>query len=192
MQLNSFDILHYAFQISHQNCKSFEDVNLGMLFLGKYVLGRTYVKLRPVETGGDFKGILDHLPKLPFSRYFKWIYIASAYKNYVLIMIRADVNAGDFLKDVLNKEDFWDMRLIYHKCWRLSNNTGELEFMAWDAMLIFFYVDLSYYKERQYFALSFIAYIRTFIIAYLVLHCPPHSILHILFLEAATESYSLK
>ena len=74
-------------------------------------------------------------------------------------MIRADVNAGDFLKDILNKEDFWDVRLIYHKCWRLTTNTGELEFTVWDAML-FFYVDLSYYKERQYFALSFVADIR--------------------------------
>ena len=53
-------------------------------------------------------------------------------------MIRADVNAGDFLKDILNKEDFWDMRLIYHKCWRLTTNTGELEFTVWDAMLFFF------------------------------------------------------
>ena len=53
-------------------------------------------------------------------------------------MIRADVNAGDFLKDVLNKEDFLDLRLIHHKCWRLTTNTGELEFMARDAMLIFF------------------------------------------------------
>ena len=58
--------------------------------------------------------------------------------------------------------------------------------MAWDAMLNFFYVDLSYYKERQYFVLSFIADISIFIIAYLVLHRPPHSILHILYFEAAT------
>ena len=99
---------------------------------------------------------------------------------------------GRILKNILNVGDFGDMRLIYHKCWKLTTNTGELEFMAWDAMLIFFYVDLSCYKERQYFVLSFIADIRTFIIAYLVLHCPPHSILHILFFEAATESYSLK
>ena len=55
-------------------------------------------------------------------------------------MIRADVNAGDFLKDILNKEDFWDMRLIYHKFWRLTTSNGELEFIAWDARLIFFYV----------------------------------------------------
>ena len=95
------------------------------------------------EIKNHFKRVLDHLPKLPFSRYFEWIYTASAYKNYVVIMIRADVNAGDFLKDILNKEDFWDMRLIYHKCWRLTTNTGELEFMAWDARLIFFYFDLS-------------------------------------------------
>ena len=53
-------------------------------------------------------------------------------------MIRADVNAGDFLKDILYKEDFLDVRLIYHKCCRLTANTEELEFMAWDAMLNYF------------------------------------------------------
>ena len=36
----------------------------------------------------------------------------------------------------------------------------------------FFYVNLSYYKERQYFVIPFIADIRIFIIAYFVLHCP--------------------
>ena len=56
----------------------------------------------------------------------------------------------------------------------------------------FFYIDLLYYIERQYFVISFIADIRIFIIAYFVLHCPPHSILHILFLGAATGNYSLK
>ena len=56
----------------------------------------------------------------------------------------------------------------------------------------FFYIDLSYCKERQYFVISFIADIRIFIIAYFVLHCPPHSMLHILFFEAATGNYSLK
>ena len=43
-------------------------------------------------------------------------------------MIRADVIV----------EDFGDMRLIYHKCWRLTTNTGAFEFMTWDAKLIFF------------------------------------------------------
>ena len=32
----------------------------------------------------------------------------------------------------------------------------------------------------------------TFIIAYFVLHCPLYSALRILFLEVATENYSLK
>ena len=45
---------------------------------------------------------------------------------------------GRILKNILNVGDFGDMRLIYHKCWKLTTNTGELEFMAWDAMLIFF------------------------------------------------------
>ena len=84
------------------------------------------------------------------------------------------------------------MRLIHYKRWRLTNNTGELEFMAWDTMLNCFYVEISYYKEKQYFLLPSIADIRTFITVYLVLHCPPHSILHTLFLEAATGNYSLK
>ena len=56
----------------------------------------------------------------------------------------------------------------------------------------FFYIDLSYCKERQYFVIPFIADIRIFIIAHFVLHCPPHSMLHILFLKAATGNYSLK
>ena len=56
----------------------------------------------------------------------------------------------------------------------------------------FFYVDLSYYKERQYFVIPFIADMGIFIIAYFVLLCPPHSMLHILFVETATGNYSLK
>ena len=88
--------------------------------------------------------------------------------------------------------DFGDIRLIYYKCWRLTTNTWELEFMARDAMLFFFYIDLLYYKERQYLVIPFIADIRIINIAYFVLHCPPHSMLHILFFEAGTGNYSLK
>ena len=46
------------------------------------------------------------------------------------------------------------MRLIYHKGWRLTTSTGELECMAWDIMLKFFYIDLLYYQERHYFVRS--------------------------------------
>ena len=35
-------------------------------------------------------------------------------------------------------------------------------------------------------------YIYVSIIAYFLLHCPQYSVLHILFLEVATENYSLK
>ena len=70
---------------------------------------------------------------------------------------------GRFSEEYLKCGRFYKtiyMRLIYHKCWRLPTNTGELEFMAWDAMLRFFYNDLSHYKERQYFVIPFIADIR--------------------------------
>ena len=54
----------------------------------------------------------------------------------------------------------------------------------------------SYCKERQSFAIPFIANIKkeliVFIIVYFILHHPPYFVLHLLFLEAATENYPLK
>ena len=52
----------------------------------------------------------------------------------------------------------------------------------------------SYCKERQSFVILFIAgkLLIKFRIAYFLLHCPPYSVLHILFLEVATEDRSLK
>ena len=52
------------------------------------------------------------------------------------------------------------MRLLYRKWRKLTTNTGELEFVARDAILKFFYIDLSYYKGRQYFVIPFITDIR--------------------------------
>ena len=58
----------------------------------------------------------------------------------------------------------------------------------------FFYIELSYCKERQSFVIPFIAYKKwiIFIIIYFRLHCPVCSVLHILFLLAATGSYPSK
>ena len=39
------------------------------------------------------------------------------------------------------------MKLIYHKGWRLTTSTGELECMAWDITLKFFYIDLYTIKK---------------------------------------------
>ena len=45
---------------------------------------------------------------------------------------------GRFSEEYPKCERFGGMRLINHECWQLTTNTGELEIMAWDAMLIFF------------------------------------------------------
>ena len=50
------------------------------------------------------------------------------------------------------------MWLIYHKYWRLPANTGELECMTYlRSNATFFYIDLSYCKERQSFVIPVIA-----------------------------------
>ena len=55
---------------------------------------------------------------------------------------------------------------------RLTANTGELKFMAWDVMRTFFYIDLTVKKGN-------LKELIIFIIAYVVLHYPPYSVLYI-------------
>ena len=89
------------------------------------------------------------------------------------------------------------MWLIYHKCRRLPVNTGELECMAWDVMRKCFYIDLSYYKERQSFVIPFIADVRSRLNIKYLLQLTFFTLPFVfrfpyLNLEAATENYSLK
>ena len=57
----------------------------------------------------------------------------------------------------------------------------------------FFYIDLSYCTKRQSLVIVFIADMMIiFIMTYFLLNSPLCSVLHILFLEAATENCSLK
>ena len=69
-------------------------------------------------------------------------------------MIRAEVNAGDFMWEVLRGNLNVDNN---HKCRWLSAIIGELECMTWDLMQHFFYIDLSHCKERQSFVIPVIA-----------------------------------
>ena len=85
-------------------------------------------------------------------------------------MVRAEANAGDCLKNILNAGE--------------SRPTGEMEFMAWGAMLIclilflYFFLDVSYYTERQFFVISFIADIRN----WYLLHITLPSVFHFAYL----------
>ena len=75
-------------------------------------------------------------------------------------MIRAEVNAGDFLKSILNVGDFTRK----FKCNHYFVNTGVYRqvprnWNVWSEMKLF-YIDLSYCKERQSLVIPFIANIR--------------------------------
>ena len=67
-------------------------------------------------------------------------------------MIRLAVNAGDFLKCILNVGDFTRKYKFNHYFINAGDSpasTRELECMASDIIQFFFYIDLSYCKERQ-------------------------------------------
>ena len=89
------------------------------------------------------------------------------------------------------------MQSLFHKCRWLPDNTRELECMVWDAMQKFLYTDLSDFKERrQSFVTPFTADIRNWLrvlrdIVDIVLRVP-FILSSVLFLESATENYSLK
>ena len=68
------------------------------------------------------------------------------------------VSRGDRFHEYINK---WQS--LFHKWKTLPVNTEELECMAWDVMQIFFYIDLSYCKERQSFVIPFTADIRSWL-----------------------------
>ena len=75
-------------------------------------------------------------------------------------MIRARVNVRDFLKSILNMGDFTRK----FKCNHYFINTGNFRplprnWNVWPEMK-FFYIDLSYCKERESLVIPFIADIR--------------------------------
>ena len=51
------------------------------------------------------------------------------------------------------------MRLMYHKCRRLTADTAELECMAWDVLRKAFYIDLPL-RMAESFVIPFIPNIR--------------------------------
>ena len=75
-------------------------------------------------------------------------------------MIGAEINAGDFLKSILNVVDF----IRTFKCNHYFKNSGvyrpvPTNWNVWPEMKLF-YIDFSYCKERQSLVIPFIADIR--------------------------------
>ena len=75
-------------------------------------------------------------------------------------MIRVQVNAGDFLKSILNVGDFTRK----FKCNHYFINAGDS--IARHVMQKIFYIDFSHCKERQSLVIPFIADIRNDYIYY--------------------------
>ena len=74
------------------------------------------------------------------------------------------------------------------------DNTGESECVSLDVMGFFFFFTFILLYRKTIFRNPFHSRHKEliFIIAYFLLHSPSYCVLHILFLEVATENHSLK